>query len=92
MDQILTTASNNLFTDFMNWNHVCLITSKYWMVSTLTFTDDTAVTLEVEVADEVNRLGVYADRFTSVVRSLGSSSNLTSSGINLFNGDWYKEN
>ena len=41
------------------------------------------LTLEVAVADELNSLGVYANRFTSVATSLGSSANVTSSGINL---------
>lgn len=38
----------------------------------------------MDAADEVKTLGVYVTRFTSVAASLGSSSNVTSSGTNLF--------
>lgn len=45
------------------------------------------LTLDVAVAEEVNSLGVYAVRLTSVAASLGSSSNVTPSGTKLSDGN-----
>lgn len=46
-------------------------------------TNDISLTFDVVVPEEVKSLGVYATTFTSVAASFGSSSNATSSGINL---------
>lgn len=50
-------------------------------------------TFDVVVPEEVKSLGVYATTFTSVAASFGSSSNATSSGINLMrtNESGYQE-
>lgn len=45
--------------------------------------DIISLTFDVVVPEEVKSLGVYATTFTSVAASFGSSSNATSSGINL---------
>lgn len=56
---------------------VVYILTKYQM------NDIIGLTFDVVVPEEVKSLGVYATTFTSVAASFGSSSNATSSGINL---------
>lgn len=45
--------------------------------------NDISLTFDVVVPEELKSLGVYATTLTSVAASFGSSSNVTSSGINL---------